>query len=119
MALDVAPGDPLGRRGQIGWLAAAVVDAAVFHAVVRISAQAIGLGFLQSGNRGSGPVEQEESRPRRDQRDGTRINGPVMQGKMTADRRMVSSFRSGTGRGQSQSHKQKAASQCGLCFDTS
>jgi hypothetical protein len=48
-----------------------------------------------------------------------RINGPVMQGKMTTDRRKVFGFRNGTGRGQSQSYKQKAASQCALCADTS
>jgi hypothetical protein len=52
-----APGDPLGRRERVGWLAASIVDAAVFHAVVRIPAQAIGLGFPRSGNIGSGPVE--------------------------------------------------------------
>src|ERR1700722_5992907 len=57
MALYGAPGEPLGRRGQIGWLTATVVDAAVFHAVVRISAQAIGLGFPRGGNIESGPVE--------------------------------------------------------------
>ena len=114
-----ARGDPLGRREQVGWLAAAAVDAAVFRAVVRVPAQAIGLRCPRSWNIGSGPVEWEESRRRWDLSGGTRINGPVMQGKITADRRMVFGFRSGTGRGQSQSHKQKAASQSGLCFDTS
>ena len=52
-----ARGDPLGRREQVGWLAAAAVDAAVFRAVVRVPAQAIGLRFPRSWNIGSGPVE--------------------------------------------------------------
>ena len=52
-----AHGDSLGRRERVGCLAAAIVDAAVFHAVVRIPAQAIGLGFPRSGNIGSGPAE--------------------------------------------------------------
>ena len=113
------PWRPLGRREQVGWLAAAAVDAAVFRTVVRVPAQAIGLRFPCSWNIGSGPVEEEESRRRWDLSGGTRINRPVMQGKMTTDRRKVFGFRNGTGRGQSQSYKQKAASQRALCADTS
>ena len=89
---DARGDDPLGRREQVGWLAAAVVDAAVFRAVVRIRAQAIGLRFPRSWNIGSGPVEEEESRGHWDLSGGTRINRPVMHGKMTTDRRMVFGF---------------------------
>jgi hypothetical protein len=43
----------------------------------------------------------------------------MMQSKMTADRRVVPGFDSESGRLQSQSYKQKAASQGALCADTS
>jgi len=115
-----ALGDPLGRREQSWrWSAAAIVDAAVSGAIIGIPAQSIRFRLPRSGNVGPEEVRPDGARRRRSQRDGARINGPMMQSKMTADWRVVPGFSSEGRRLQSRNHKQKAASQCALCADTS
>jgi hypothetical protein len=66
---------------------AAIVDAAIPHAIGAIPAQSICLGLPRSGNIGPEKVQREESRRRWDLRDGARINGLVMESQITADRR--------------------------------
>jgi|SRR5580704_13875421 hypothetical protein len=108
-----------GGPASSGQALAATVDAAILHAIGAIPAQSICLGLPWSGNVGPEKARREESRCRRDLRDGARIDGIVMQGQMTADRRSVASVRNRIGRGQSQSRQHKAASQRGLNTPTS
>ena len=107
------------QPASLGHALAATVDAAIPHAIGTIPAQSICLGLPWSGNVGSEKVHREESRCRRDLRDGARINGLVMESQMPADRRGAAGVRNGIRRGQSQSRECKGASQSGLCTHTS
>src|ERR1700722_16128540 len=108
-----------GGPASSGMRLAAIVDAAIPHAIGAIPAQSICLGLPRSGNIGPEKVQREESRRRWDLRDGARINGLVMESQITADRRNATGSRDGVGGAQSESRQHQAASQCGLCTPTS
>jgi len=69
-----------GGPASSGHALAAIVDAAIPHAIGAIPAQSICLGLPRSGNVGSERAQREEGRRRRDLRDGARIDGIVMHG---------------------------------------